>query len=323
MMRYIVLDLEWNQPRYPRETVEKPLHLTGEVIQIGAVRLNRKFRIRKELRLAVKPQYYKKVHRRVGEITGLNNEDLKKGYDFPKAMKKLLRFCGKDYVFLTWGPDDIPMLRDNLILHGLEDCLPKVYDLQVIFAKQIAGENRQFSLSLAMEMLGEGEFDAHDALNDARSTALVCRHLRMEEGLKEYPLLANEITDRPLSTAELGIRFESKQAALREVETTPFPSPCSEEYLEPQGMVPQNPSKYLAIAEGENDEKYLVRFLLRKNRDGEVRITREIFALNEAVLLFYREKARIWEEKKKAEREKEKRKKIRRRKKLASAATEA
>lgn len=306
-MKYIVLDLEWNQSRHPRETVKKPLYLTGEIVQIGAVRMNRKFRIEKELRLAVLPQYYKKVHKKVSQITGLNNEDLKKGLPFPDAWRKLSKFCGKDYVFLTWGPDDLPMLRDNLILHGIDtDKLPPAYDLQVIFADQIAHQNRQFALSQAIEMLGEADFEAHDALNDAHSTALVCRHLNMEEGFSRYAALTNEITQNPLESREVGIRYPNKLAALRELASTPFFSPDGSDFLTPSTLVPQNPSKYLAVATGENGEEYLVRFRLMKNREGAVWVNREIFAMNEEVRIFYEDKVKKHKERKPRKRKKKK-----------------
>ena len=56
-MNYIVLDLEWNQPRYYRETVENPVHLSGEIIQIGAVKLGRNFKIKKEYKVKKASQY--------------------------------------------------------------------------------------------------------------------------------------------------------------------------------------------------------------------------------------------------------------------------
>ena len=185
-MNYIVLDLEWNQPRYYGETVREPVYLTGEIVQIGAVKLNRRCKIKKELDLLVRPQYYRRMHRKVARITGLQNEDVKKGISFPEAFQKLKKFCGKDFVFVTWGPDDVPMLRDNLRLHGLdEDWIPDTYDLQVFYSHQIEGQKKQVALDVAIERLGEKPFQAHDALCDARSTGLICRHLDMKKGMEE------------------------------------------------------------------------------------------------------------------------------------------
>lgn len=39
-MQYIVLDLEWNQAPSREKTVTTPVRLSGEIIQIGAVRVS-------------------------------------------------------------------------------------------------------------------------------------------------------------------------------------------------------------------------------------------------------------------------------------------
>lgn len=311
-MNYIVLDLEWNQPRFQREMVENPVHLTGEIIQIGAVKLNRHFKIKKELNLLVCPQYYRKMHRKVSRITGLQNEDVKKGLPFPKAFRKLSRFCGKDFVFLTWGPDDVPMLRDNLRLFGIdEDFIPKSYDLQVFYAHQIEGTMRQYALEDAIEKLGEKPFHAHDALCDARSTALICRHLDMKKGFEEYSLLAGDITDPPIHTKEIGITFEHKGAALKELSDSPIPCPRCDNFLYPEHPIPQNSAKYLALAGCSCGKKYLVRFKFLKAGERKVKVVRELFRQNEAVLTFYQEKEKRHERQKELERQRLRRKKMR------------
>lgn len=322
-MNYIVLDLEWNQPAWRGAMVEKPVHLVGEIVQIGAVRLNKKFRIKKELRLGVAPKFYKKLHRKVSRITGLTAEDLKNGLPFDKAMKKLRRFCGKNFVFLTWGPDDIPMLLDNLRLHAMDDkWVPEVFDLQVFFAHQIAKQNRQFALEDAMEMLGEGEFRAHDALEDAHSTAIICRHLNMEEGMKNYASLAGDITSRPLASTELRIRYRDKGEALKELRDTPFDCPACDGFLTPETMIPQNPHKYLSLATCSAGERYLVRFKLYQDPEHSWRATREVYTITEALRVFYEEKDKRYTEIKRKEREREKEKR-RRKKRAAAAATAA
>lgn len=317
-MDYIVLDLEWNQPRYYRETVEKPVHLVGEIVQIGAVRLNWRLGKKKELRLLVKPQYYKKMHGKVSRITGLKNEDLKDGISFPEAFRKLAKFCGSDFVFLTWGPDDIPMLRDNLALFSLdEDWIPEFYDLQVFFAHQIAKEKRQFALEDAIEMLGEKPFQAHDALCDARSTAVVCRHLDLKKGMKDYPLLAGDITSRPLEVSEIAVAFENRGEALKELGSSPFSCPKCSGFITPEAPIPQNANKFLSLAECSGGEKYLVRFKLYHS-GRKVRATREIYPMDENLSLFYEDRMEHYRQQKKAMREKEHKKRLRRRQNAAA-----
>ncbi len=322
-MNYIVLDLEWNQPRYYKEMIENPVHLTGEIVQIGAVKLNKRFKIKKELDLLVRPQYYRKMHRKVSRITGLRNEDVKKGMTFQEAFKKLSKFCGKDFVFLTWGPDDVHMLRDNLRLFSMdEDWIPDSFDLQVFYAHQIEGEMRQYALEDAIEKLGEKPFQAHDALCDARSTALICRHLDMKKGMEEYPFLAGDIVARPLETSEIGVTFENRGEALKELSTTPIPCPLCDDFLYPRYPIPQNSHKYLLKTTCSCGKEFLVRFKINRAEGEKVRVTRETFRVDKAIEIFYREKELRHEKQKAAERMKMRRRKMRAREakiKLTSA----
>lgn len=314
-MNYIVLDLEWNQPRYAGETLEKPVHLVGEIVQIGAVRLNERFAVKGKLRLAVKPKYYQKIHRKVAKITGLGNEDIRKGLSFPEAFRKLAKFCGNNFVFLTWGPDDVPMLRDNLVLHALdEEWLPDWYDLQVLFSHQKIGTVRQMALEDAIAFLGEKPYQAHDALCDAESTALICRHLDMKTGFREYPYLVGDIIRRPLESRDLPMAFAGKGEALAELSDTPVSCPFCEDYILPESLIPQNANKYLAPGKCSCGKDVLIRFRLYHGQRGKIFAVREIFLQDPILEQFYQTKKERYEKIKKAAREKERQKRARRRK---------
>lgn len=191
-MYYISLDLEWNQAYAQKAlAVQKQLslRLRGEVIQIGAVKLNEELKICGSYSIIVKPKYFKKIHRHVSELTGISQEQMDEGVTLPDAVESFRDFCGKDFVFLTWGPDDIPMLKDNFRIHGLENAwLDATYDLQPIFNRQTDGNMaKQRSLEYAMEYYHiPMNLPAHDALNDAYFTALVASHLDMKEGIRTY-----------------------------------------------------------------------------------------------------------------------------------------
>ena len=63
-MSYIVLDLEWNQAMSSNASVfnRLPIHLSGEIIQIGAVKLNEDMTPGEEFKIDVKPVYFKRMH---------------------------------------------------------------------------------------------------------------------------------------------------------------------------------------------------------------------------------------------------------------------
>ena len=77
-MAYIVFDMEWNQPMcaaQPRQG-RNGVKLSGEIMQIGAVRLDENFEIEETFSLCVKPHFYKRLNKRVKELTGITKEEL-------------------------------------------------------------------------------------------------------------------------------------------------------------------------------------------------------------------------------------------------------
>ena len=190
-MYYISLDLEWNQAYYEQSiAVQKRLktRLRGEVIQIGAVKLDENLRVCGSYSVIVKPKFFRHIHRHVMKLTGITQDMIDLGSPLPEAAERFRRWCGEDSVLFTWGPDDVPMFTDNLRAHGLsDDWIPPVYDLQVIYNMQTDGSSKQRSLEYAMEQFGiEQNLPAHDALNDAYFTAQVAAKLDMKRGIKEY-----------------------------------------------------------------------------------------------------------------------------------------
>ena len=192
-MYYITLDLEWNQAYAEKAlAVQRRLcsRLRGEVIQIGAVKLDKNLKVCGSYQIIVKPKYFKKLHKHVSELTGISQDKMDRGVSLPEAAESFRRFCGDDFAFLTWGPDDIPMLKENFNVHSLDSSwLDRVYDLQLIFARQTEDSKKQRSLEFAMEHFEIPQtLRAHDALNDAYFTALVAMRLNVAEGVRNYNL---------------------------------------------------------------------------------------------------------------------------------------
>ena len=62
------------------------------------------------------------------------------GVPFPEAMARFRAWCGEDCVFLTWGFDDITVLRENLAVFGLADgWTARWYNAQLILNAQTDG----------------------------------------------------------------------------------------------------------------------------------------------------------------------------------------
>ena len=299
-MNYIVLDLEWNQPFDFRTTIKKPVFLRGEIIQIGAVKTDEDHHILSTFKIMVKPKYYTKMHSKVSRLTQITNRDLQYGFPFPTALKYFRNWCGEDFAFLTWGPDDLERLRENMALHQLEtDWLPETYNLQIIFDHQITKEHRQVSLLDAVDKVGEKALTAHDALNDARNTVTVCQHLDMEKGLQEYNKLQSQLLTlgtQPVERSEPLKTYDSKEAALADPELINFFCPFCGERVTCHDFVQQNNTKTICIGQCEHGDELLVRFKFKRWPDGKYSVSRIIYEMNEENKQYYLSKKKYKEE---------------------------
>lgn len=299
-MNYIVLDMEWNQPFNMKSMVKKPLMLHGEIVQIGAVKLDENYHILDTFKIMVSPKYYTRMHKKVSKLTKITTEELQYGFPFPVAFKHFKNWCGEEFAFLTWGPDDIDMLRDNMILHEMNaEWIPNTYNIQVIFDDQIAKEKRQVSLSYAMEKIGEPALDAHDALNDARNTVCICLHLDMVKGLAEYATLQKQMKcygshakERSQSTRT----YSTREAALNDPELINFFCPTCGSNVVCVDFVRQNSDKFICIGKCENGDELFVRFKFTKWPDGKFSVARILYEMDEDNKGYYLSKKQQAEE---------------------------
>ena len=304
-MNYIVLDMEWNQPWPGSPTAKKvlPVHIRGEIIQIGAVRVTEDQTVTDEFQIMIKPKYYRHLNRRVSKLTGIKESRLKEeGVAFAYAMEQFRAWCGEDIVFLTWGFDDIGILRENLQLHGLEtDWTEKWYNAQMIFNAQTDGSTAQKALKTAMEIFGiEATRPAHDALGDAYHTALICARLDLKRGAQEY--------DQALKSHENGFHgaelpgcicrevfydFADKRAALSAMAGEYNKCPTCESRMLGSRWFAQPGHRYMDLATCPEHGKFLIRVRLSEQQDGLVRVSRLTYeATSEAAEAYARRAAK-------------------------------
>ncbi len=285
-MDYIVLDMEWNQPWPGSPSSKKPLpvQIRGEIIQIGAVRLTEASTVADEFQVMVKPKFYRHLNRRVSKLTGIKETRLRdEGIPFPEAMDRFRQWCGENIVFLTWGFDDIGILRENLRLYSLEEgWTERWYNAQMIFNAQTDGSNSQKALKTAMETFGiEASRPAHDALGDAYHTALICAKLDLERGTREY--------DQALKSHENGFHgaelpgcidrkvfydYADKHAALSAMAGAENICPiCGGKMLGSRWFA-QPGRRYMDLATCPVDGKFLIRVRLSQQEDGRIRVSR-------------------------------------------------
>ena len=189
----IVIDLEWNQPikgALPKEG------LNGEIIQIGAAKIDMDCNVLDTFDVTIKPTFYRWMNKDIEKLTEITNEDLAKGVSFEEAIKDFKKWCGDDYVFISWGPEDYYMLDNNLsYLNVIDFRLPKTYDAQLMFDDMDKQEDRQYPLNYALWYYNEKPCGMHTALADVKSTVLVLKHLDLQEGLADEFFRCDDIYD--------------------------------------------------------------------------------------------------------------------------------
>ncbi len=300
-MNYIVLDMEWNQPwpGSPSSRKVLPVQIRGEIIQIGAVRVTEDQTVADEFQVMIKPKYYRHLNRRVSKLTGIKESRLKEeGIPFPEAMEAFRAWCGENIVFLTWGFDDIGILRENLQLFGLETgWTDKWYNAQMIFNAQTDGSNAQKALKTAMEIFGiEATRPAHDALGDAYHTALICARLDLQRGMTEY--------DAALKSHENGFHgaelpgcidrkvfhdYADKRAALSAMSGEENICPLCGCRMLGSRWFAQPGHRYMDLATCPEHGKFLIRVRLSDEPDGLVRVSRLTYeATSEAAQAYAR-----------------------------------
>ena len=327
-MNYLVMDMEWNQP-WPGSPSSKkvlPVQIRGEIIQIGAVRVTEDQQVADEFQIMIRPKYYRHLNRRVSKLTGIKENRLRdEGVAFPEAIEKFVQWCGEDIVFLTWGFDDIGILRENLQLFGMDTGFTeRWYNAQMIFNAQTDGSNSQKALKTAMEQFGiEASRQAHDALGDAYHTALICARLDLKKGAAEY--------DEALKSHENGFHgaelpgciarkvfydYANKQSALSAMAGEENICPVCGGRMLGSRWFSQPGHRYMDLATCPEDGKFLIRVRLSQQPDGLVRVSRLTYeATSEAAEAYAR---RV----EKADPEDTPRPRRRRRKRSAAAKTE-
>ncbi|NLB91095.1 MAG: exonuclease domain-containing protein [Clostridiales bacterium] len=190
-MNYIVLDLEWNQPVSFETKVYKTIgdRLMFELIQIGAVKLDEKQNIVDAISLPIKPTHYQIIHPRIRRLTQLNKQSLAFSPHFPEAIELFAKWCGNEYMLITWGIDDASVLQQNIDFFKWGGKLAPICDLQHYFSDVLTLGKERKGLKYAMELFDinqQEQLSFHNALNDAYYTAQVFQKLPHPKKIAQY-----------------------------------------------------------------------------------------------------------------------------------------
>lgn len=174
-MDYIVFDLEWNQSNTGKE--EEAEKLPFEIIEIGAVKLNSERKEVSRYHQLIKPKVYHEMHQITQKLIHLQMDELENGISFPKAAAEFLDWCGKDYIFCSWGPLDLLELQRNMKYYGMKSLSDRpvaFYDVQKFFSIAYEDRKSRRSLEYAIDFLNiEKDSPFHRAISDAYYAAKV------------------------------------------------------------------------------------------------------------------------------------------------------
>ena len=308
-MNFVVIDLEWNQALSSNSPVfnKLPLHLRGEIIEIGAVKLNEDYSPGEEFSLYIKPVYFKKMHYKVKKITGIDGERLSHAVSFSEAFDRFHDWCGEDVTFLTWGNDDQGIMEQNIIIHDQDwDWIHAWINLQVIYNIQTASGKDQKSLATAMEHFGiEQTRTAHDALGDAYNTALVSTHLDLADVMRQYAdadrLLSpktDKVPDGPVDNPADGVLlqehysdYESKASAFNDDRVSKVCCPECGAEMTAVKWLNQGDQRYINLFICEEHGEFFVRKKKKKHADENLwDVRKNVYYSDKSHQDLYREK---------------------------------
>lgn len=231
MENYIIFDLEWNQSAHGKaDSIEE---FPFEIIEIGAVKLQKDYSVSGEFHRLIRPQVYTQMHYAISEVTHMDMGELRHhGEKFTTAVRSFMDWCGPDCIYCTWGAMDLTELQRNMKYFGVDNPFPKplfYYDIQKLYTL-FYKDGVKPSLDAAVEEMGLlEERSFHRALDDAYYTSKV--FARMMEEVGEERLLPYRSVDyyRIPDNKEEEIRvqfpdyskyvsrvFPSKEAAMKE-----------------------------------------------------------------------------------------------------------
>lgn len=179
----IVFDLEWNQGK-----ANSKEEIPFEIIEIGAVKLNFERKICGEYSQVIKPQIYKEMGYAMQKIVPVDMKELRNGKLFVETIKEYKKWCGKDYIFATWGPLDITQLHINMEYYKIplfsKKPLPFL-DVQKLFSIEFEDKKTRRTLEYAVDFLNiSKEIPFHRAFSDAYYTAKVLERIKKSDTLE-------------------------------------------------------------------------------------------------------------------------------------------
>jgi DNA polymerase III epsilon subunit-like protein len=153
-----------------------------------------------------------------------------------------------------------------------------------------------YSLDSAMENFNiESELDRHDALNDAYFTALVSKHLNIEQGIRDY----ERISQVSVHTSDFLMSFEyegykSSLAVLKDKSVMHSPCPFCHSKSKHVKRWKQGRFKYVVLNECKHHGYFVSRIRFNKVNDQKFIVNKELYRYDETNKQYFDKKFTEW-----------------------------
>lgn len=195
MCKYVVVDFEMCD--VPRGAVRQHYNYGTEIIEIGAVLLDESLNIVENFKSYVAPQYGY-INSRIHELTKISFQDVAHAPSFKEALEEFLAWVPEDATLVSWSENDEKQIKyesecKELNIPQLDKLFGNWLDCQRTFGEKM-NTDRCYNLTEALRLTEiDYEDGEHDALVDARNTALLFAKMEREPELQ----LSHYYTEKP------------------------------------------------------------------------------------------------------------------------------
>jgi inhibitor of KinA sporulation pathway (predicted exonuclease) len=109
---YIIFDLE--------ATCDDKVKIENEIIEIGALKIDKDLNIVEEFQRFVKPIKNPILTEFCKDLTKIKQSDVDNANTFDIVCNEFMKFIGDDYLLCSWGFYDKSQLTKDCILHGIQ-----------------------------------------------------------------------------------------------------------------------------------------------------------------------------------------------------------
>ena len=189
--KYVVIDLE--MCKIYDEKIIKENDIKNEIIEFGAVIIDENLNITDSFKRYVHPQYGI-LDNHIKNLTGIKYEDIKSASTFETVLNEFNDWIPNNSIIVSWSENDKIQIEKemnfkNIKLESFNNYLETWEDSQQEFSNKM-NANKNYNLTEAL-VIADIKYDEHihDALVDARNTALLFIKMKIENELtlsKDY-----------------------------------------------------------------------------------------------------------------------------------------